>query len=880
MTPLHIDTTHNDFEDNHPSEYVPDRSFPMHPRGSRTTRYSEARQSRIYEDEGIPVNSVTPTYSRQVSFTPSAVYVSHQDPFPSNPYNQVSPRYSHGLSTPHTYLHPVSITPTATASASVYAATTPYSRPYRDHDYNPVLPAQSPTAIRSTAHRSSYTEFVNWDGEHVIAPAPRSGTQFPMTTSGEDSVESDECASDEVEGRNRRGGLAVSSSRYGVMEREGGDTRGQGRECEMSRLDRAGQFTSQIPTGTQYPGQPNQSSHYPHPNNPYSYHPPTQSQLQSQSQSQLQGERDWEDREPPIRFDEAFLPACSQPSLMTNRSTLVSLIPESNGYSGAQSQVEETALPTLSRLEIPTDTVYHPPLIYQEDLLDDDEEDYDYYDYDYDYDENDEGYGGKKGMLPVIIEDPVPKGSSYPFYQTASASPHAHSLTTTPRALQRYACESDSYGCSPHAVRDGGWGSFAVDYHGRSSSQHRLNYLNVSPRVARISPSPRHSRPTPLPTIFPATSSSLSSTAVTPSALPYSKGVSISRLPLWTAMPYRAIWEEEDELAARARQSTPRASALDRVISILGNGSSSNSSGEGATSGTNRSSYGHSSQQSVVRISSHSDGSSGTEFHESDSRKGSRSRDGLKDRIERAIHAKRSCHLRQARTLFLSLVVDAPLEIQVWCEFIRMEMESGDYMNARTVLKSALQVLPDDEILLQKSLRIEERLGDVHALLRVVGELCRIGSPKSAKTMMEGVMSLARLGYEKTAMEYYLLITHNPRYSTGNFFMAYILFLAQTTDQQTLWNTLPEMLSRFPKYGPLWFFALDLLQHDCFIQWDCDDVLFDYGEFERVGKTALNTLTSDIMWKVYFMRVQLWSRLLLQLYHMDYPKVGDEWMNE
>ena len=145
--------------------------------------------------------------------------------------------------------------------------------------------------------------------------------------------------------------------------------------------------------------------------------------------------------------------------------------------------------------------------------------------------------------------------------------------------------------------------------------------------------------------------------------------------------------------------------------------------------------------------------------------------------------------------------------------------------------------------------------------------------------MMDGVMALSRLGYEKTASEYYLMVTHNPRYSTGNFFIAYVVFLAHTTDQQTLWNTLPDMLSRFPKYGPLWFFALDLLQHDCFVQWDGQGVLFEYGEFERVGKTALNTLTSDIVWKVYFMRVQFWSRLLLQLYHMDYPKVGNEGNN-
>ena len=869
MTPLHIDTAYNEFEGNLPSEYVPDRSFSMYPRGSRTTRYTETRQPHFYEEEGIPVNSVTPTYSRQVSFTPSAVYASHQDSFPSNTYNHVSPRYSRGIPTPQNYSHPVTVTPTATA----FATTTPYPHSYRDLDYNPAFLAQSPNATRSAARRPSYSEFIHWNGEQVIPPSPRGGTRFPITTSEEESVESDEPASDEVGVTHRREERMFSSSQYGVMGKEGGRKEGEGEKGEW-RYERnesasAVQLSSQIPAmEMHYSSQSGQ-----HPHSTYS-RPHVQSQ--SQSQSQLQGGRGWEDRETPILFEKASIPAYPQPSPLTDRPTLISVIPEPTSRIGVQSQVEETALPTLSRLEIPMDTVYRPPLVYQEDLLaDDDEED------EGDGENDCEGYSRTKGMLPVIIEDPIPKDSSRPYSQTISVSPHAHSLTTTPRAMQRYACESDSYGYSPQAVRERGRGSFTVDYHGRTPSQHRLHYLNVSPRVARVSPSPRHSRPTPLPTIFPATStttgsSSSPSSAITPATPVSSKGVKISQLPLWTTMPYRAIWEEEDELAARARQHTPRAGALDRVVSVLGNCSGSSSSGGGE--GPSSSSHGHSSQPSVIPLSSRSDSScnGGAEFSDGDSGKANRSPDNIKDRIEEAIDAKRSCHFRLARTLFLSLVVDAPLEVQVWCEFIRMEMESGDYLNARTVLKSALQVLPDDETLLQKSLRIEERLGDVHSLLRVIGELCRVGSPKSAKTMMDGVMTLSRLGYEKTALEYYLMVTHTPRYSTGNFFIAYVFFLAHTTDQQTLWNTLPEMLSRFPKYGPLWFFVLDLLQHDCFVQWDGQSVLFEYGEFERVGKAALNTLTSDIVWKVYFMRIQLWSRLLLQLYHMDYPKVGTE----
>ena len=131
------------------------------------------------------------------------------------------------------------------------------------------------------------------------------------------------------------------------------------------------------------------------------------------------------------------------------------------------------------------------------------------------------------------------------------------------------------------------------------------------------------------------------------------------------------------------------------------------------------------------------------------------------------------------------------------------------------------------------------------------------------KTMMDGVKSLVRTGYEKIAFDYYMVVTNNPRYFTGNFFLEFLEFQTFTGSYVETLEQIPAALRRFPKYGPLWFFCLDVLQHSCFVHWDGVRPSMDAQELETVLREAQVTLSSDILWRVHFIRIQFYLRALL-----------------
>lgn len=235
----------------------------------------------------------------------------------------------------------------------------------------------------------------------------------------------------------------------------------------------------------------------------------------------------------------------------------------------------------------------------------------------------------------------------------------------------------------------------------------------------------------------------------------------------------------------------------------------------------------------------------------------------IHQRIDEAIVAKRDCRFAEARAIFVQLVFLFPTNLQVWMEFARLEMECGEYASARDVLDAATTQVPNNESLLQKSLKVEERLGDVDALLGTLRELRSLDTQKSVKTMMDGVKSLVRMGYEKIAFDYYVAVTNNPRYFTGNFFLEFLQFQTYTSNYVETLEQIPNTLRRFPKYGPLWFFCLDVIQHYCFIRWDGVSPSMNTSQLEAVMREALATLSNDILWRVHFIRIQFYLRALL-----------------
>ena len=123
----------------------------------------------------------------------------------------------------------------------------------------------------------------------------------------------------------------------------------------------------------------------------------------------------------------------------------------------------------------------------------------------------------------------------------------------------------------------------------------------------------------------------------------------------------------------------------------------------------------------------------------------------IRKRIDEGIEKKKNCQFRQARLIFIELIIQYPSYLQIWLEFTRLEMECGEYQNASHVLESALTQHQHNELLLQKKIRVEERLNHIKPIQAIIEELRELDTQKSMKIIMEGIAVVARMGYELRA---------------------------------------------------------------------------------------------------------------------------------
>ena len=236
-------------------------------------------------------------------------------------------------------------------------------------------------------------------------------------------------------------------------------------------------------------------------------------------------------------------------------------------------------------------------------------------------------------------------------------------------------------------------------------------------------------------------------------------------------------------------------------------------------------------------------------------------------RMLRGIELKCEGFPRRARIVFLDLASEQPLFIPVWIEFYRMEIECGEYLSAHLILKSALAYHPKNELLLQKLIKVDEKLMDVASLMYTVEELVQMDTQKSLRTTMEGVASLARLGYRQFAASVYERVISNPRFSLGNFFLEFMNFEKHCGWYYELLRLSQTALQRYFKYGPLWFYCFTLIEHYYTLMWRRDVVAnrVDCRVYDEYMKKAVGCLTNDILWRVFFVQIQFCNRAVLHV---------------
>ena len=240
---------------------------------------------------------------------------------------------------------------------------------------------------------------------------------------------------------------------------------------------------------------------------------------------------------------------------------------------------------------------------------------------------------------------------------------------------------------------------------------------------------------------------------------------------------------------------------------------------------------------------------------------------GVKETLESVVQMKKVGRVEDARRQMEQLLKESPTSIPVYVELIRLMMDSGDFQAAREYLKKALVLRGDDEQLLERSLRVEERMGNLSGILQVAETLMASRRYRNVKLVVDACMTMAKLGAVEAARSIFdFLITHE-YCRQGNLVLSYVLFVYRSVSVEKAHDLLGSVTQAYSKHGPLWFFTFAALEHRIMVSWDKRSMLPRVQPQKLLDAyvDALQSLSIELRWKVFYLATQMLLRTVTQL---------------
>ena len=259
----------------------------------------------------------------------------------------------------------------------------------------------------------------------------------------------------------------------------------------------------------------------------------------------------------------------------------------------------------------------------------------------------------------------------------------------------------------------------------------------------------------------------------------------------------------------------------------------------------------------------------------------------VRQQLDYAISLKKRGRINDALVVFERLCREYPQCNTVWIELSRFYIERGMIRKCREVILCGLEMIPGNEALLGKRIKVEERLRNVNGMIECANKFLTMNSSRCEKDIIEATIAIAKLGcgYEASVLFRRLMSTKS---ITQPIYLDYIRFVFKTENYENGLNMLKKALSKQTKHGPLWFFSFSILeQNHTFFCTRCDLRLrANNVELAYYLNRAFVYLPKDLHWKVNyvaaqaqlrsFTHIRLWTRSrkrLLRSYCETYPGV-------
>ena len=240
---------------------------------------------------------------------------------------------------------------------------------------------------------------------------------------------------------------------------------------------------------------------------------------------------------------------------------------------------------------------------------------------------------------------------------------------------------------------------------------------------------------------------------------------------------------------------------------------------------------------------------------------------GVKEMLESIVQMKKVGRVEDARRQMELLLKESPTSIPVYVELVRLMMDSGDFQAAREYLKKALALRGDDEQLLERSLRVEERMGNLQGILQVAEALTSSRRYRNVKLVVDACMTMAKLGAVEAARSIFEFLIEHEYCRQGNLVLSYILFVYRSISMETAHQLLRSVTQTYSKHGPLWFFSFSALEHRVMVSWDKCSMMQRVQPKELLDAytDALQSLSIELRWKVFYSATQMLLRTVTQL---------------
>ena len=234
--------------------------------------------------------------------------------------------------------------------------------------------------------------------------------------------------------------------------------------------------------------------------------------------------------------------------------------------------------------------------------------------------------------------------------------------------------------------------------------------------------------------------------------------------------------------------------------------------------------------------------------------------------MEHALCLKKAGRVAEAREALQRLLAKYPKSSAICFEIVRIDMDAGCFSEAQTLL-SEFRLVNAEERVLERLLRVDERMGDAPAILRLASALIASNNYSSVKVTMEACIHLAKLCHDFVAQQLFTSLIDRGCLKQGNLATMYASFLFRSVGIDASLRALESGVKTFPKHGPLWFFHLYLLEHQELMLWDGASMTDRLRPTALLScyATSLRSVSVEMRWKVFYVAIQMILRTLVHL---------------